>query len=97
MYAGGDAGSVFIGRLEALYQTSPRERTTAYLGGGLSLAAQQESSMTGSGPRAEGTAGVEFARDSAIHMFLQLDVALPFYTVDTSYSPTASASFGLGF
>lgn len=93
--------SIALG-LEALYVPRPRYSMTPYVGGGMSLAADQEDSMTGGGLRAELTAGVSFARAGTFRWFTQVDAAMPLYTLQdynggTTYRPSISFSLGLGF
>jgi hypothetical protein len=87
---------------EALYVPHPRESWTPYVGGGLSVATQSDAMETGSGFRAELTAGISFARTGTFRWFAQIDSALPMFSQHdymgrTSYVPSMSAALGVGF
>ncbi len=114
------AGSLL--RLQVLrFLNSGAERST-YVGAGLSWGTsilerasnvttrEYQSNWNGSGLQGEVTAGYEFFRNSALRMFVQGDVGLPFFNAvsqtytlggvtgtDRRYIPTAAVTFGLGW
>jgi hypothetical protein len=102
----GFAGSLL--KLTALYFTSPQANASAYLGGGISWGAtsgpggssrDSYSSWNGSGLQGELTAGYELPRASELRVFVQADVALPFYhTVGqtVTYSPGRTSTTATG-
>ena len=114
------AGSLL--RLQVLrFLDSGAERST-YVGAGLSwgtslverasnvTAREYHSNWNGSGLQSEVTAGYEFFRNSALRMFVQSDVGLPFFNAfseryvlggaagtDRRYIPSAAVTFGIGW
>jgi hypothetical protein len=118
--------AVFTGsllRLQVLrFFNADAERST-YAGAGLSWGvvsvggspsnlanAGYRTGWDGSGLQGEATVGYEFFRNSALRMFVQTDVGLPFFNAvsrtyaagtmtgtDRRYIPSAAVSFGLGW
>jgi hypothetical protein len=102
-------------KLEFLRLQNGRANATPYFGGGLSWGMVSSSngsrSWNGSGLQGELTAGYEMMRASNLRVFIQTDVALPFYAVTSTtyqwpartsvtergYMPSATVSFGLGW
>jgi hypothetical protein len=114
-YSGSDdvfAGSLL--KLEGLYFLNHKENTTTYVGGGLSWGGTDfGGGWHGSGLQGELTIGYELPRASTIRIFLQGDVILPFYNVNSTrysgdfrrptlttesrYAPAVVVSVGLGW
>ena len=114
------AGSLL--RLQVLRFFNTRAERSPYVGAGLSwgtsivertenaTAHEYHTNWNGSGLQGEVTAGYEFFRNSALRMFVQTDVGLPFFNAvsqtyssgrssatDRRYIPTAALTFGVGW
>lgn len=92
-------------KLEGMRFTNPRANQTPYFGAGLSWgttsASSEQENWHGNGLAGELTAGYEIGRASNIHVFVQGDATLPFYsTVSDVYTypmlPNGSINYGLG-
>ncbi len=83
LYDGGGSSGSWV-KLEMLRFANRTGGSSAYWGGGLSWGTVNRSTgseyTNGSGLQGELTAGYELLRASNIRMFLQTDIALPFYT-----------------
>jgi len=98
-YAGDTSGGSYEWlRLEGLYFTNPKAEQTMYFGGGMSFGATSVSSgnynqntyrnWNGSGLSGVLTAGYELPRASTLRVFIQSDVTLPFYSLESiQYGP----------
>jgi hypothetical protein len=108
----GSTGSYL--KLAALRYKDRTTNATMYYGGGLSWggvsASKGDKYFNGSGLQGELSAGYEMLRASNIRMFVQTDVALPFYSAtsvtykprgllmtERRYMPSATVSLGLGW
>ena len=114
------AGSLL--RLQVLRFLNTGAEKSTYVGAGLSwggsiveragdaTAREYHSNWNGSGLQGEATAGYEFFRNSALRMFVQTDVGLPFFKAisrtyvaggitgtDRRYIPSAALTFGIGW
>lgn len=114
------AGSLL--RLQVLRFLDAGAEKSTYVGGGLSwggsiveragnvTAREYPTTWNGSGLQGEATVGYEFFRNSALRMFVQGDVGLPFFKAvsqtyvaggvtgtDRRYIPSAAVTFGLGW
>lgn len=74
-------------KLEGMRFTNPRANRTPYFGGGLSWGttsvSREQKNWHGNGLAGELTAGYEIGRASSIHVFVQGDVTLPFYSTES--------------
>lgn len=106
----GDSGaSGSLVRLQGLWFLNPLGNGSSYLGAGLGWGlagvADETRSYSGSGLQGELSAGFEFLRASTIRMFVQADLALPFYTLkrdlvsgnDSAWAPIASLALGIAW
>ena len=101
-------------KLEVLRFKNKTANASAYWGGGASWGGVNASNgnkyWSGSGLQGELTAGYEMLRASNIRVFVQTDIALPFYSAtaftyrspvasvtERRYMPSATVSFGLGW
>jgi hypothetical protein len=94
-YYGRTSSTMSLVKLEGLYFTHPEGNRSAYFGGGLSYGRTEVQitdasdlatggfpvSGRGAGLQGELTAGYEIARVTAVRLFTQVDVTLPFYDV----------------
>ena len=101
-YYGPSSSALSLLKLQGLFFTNPTSNRSAYVGGGLSYGhTELRDSPTGEFPRSgrgaglQGglVAGYEIARVTSARVFVQADVTLPFYNVQTetfSYSQAPS-------